>query len=68
MSGTVTFTQAQLDALVAAYASGVLTYEYDGKRITYHSRKEMKAIIDDITTKLRGTRRQRVALASFNRR
>lgn len=68
MAGNVNFTQAQLDALVAAYAQGVLTYEYEGKRITYRNRGEMKALIDEISGRLRGTRRQRISLATFDRR
>ena len=63
----VTYTQTQLDALTSAYAQGVLTVEYDGKRITYRSRAEMKEIIDEIQGKVSGNRRRRTSLASFNR-
>jgi len=31
------FTQTQLDAIEVAIASGTLTVEYDGRRITYQS-------------------------------
>ena len=36
------WTQAQLDALDAALASGVLTVEYAGKRTTYRNFAEMR--------------------------
>lgn len=35
------FTQAQLDALEAMIATGVLESEYDGKRIKYRSMNEL---------------------------
>lgn len=35
------FTQAQLDALEAMIAGGVLESEYDGKRIKYRSMPEL---------------------------
>ncbi|MCU0909805.1 MAG: hypothetical protein MUE98_00230 [Rhodobacteraceae bacterium] len=37
----MSYTQAQLDALDAAIASGVLSAEYDGKRLTYRSMAEL---------------------------
>lgn len=46
------YTQAQLDALRAAYASGVLTVDYNGRRVTYHSRAEMAQIIATIEADL----------------
>lgn len=42
------YSQAQLDALKAAYAEGVLVVTYDGRSVTYRSRAEMRAIISDI--------------------
>lgn len=60
------YTQAQLDALRAAYAQGVLTYEYDGKRVTYRSRDEMKAIIEEMKASLK-PRGRRFRLARFSR-
>ena len=38
------FTQAQLDALEAAIAGGELTVEYQDKRVTYRSLREMMEI------------------------
>lgn len=35
------FTQAQLDALEAMIATGVLESEYDGKRLKYRSMAEL---------------------------
>jgi hypothetical protein len=37
------FTQANLSAIDAALAAGVLTVEYDGKRITYQKVTELIA-------------------------
>lgn len=71
MAGEITYTQAMLDQLVAAYAQGAQTVEYEGHgRITYRSRAEMKDLIDEISRKLKGAaaRRQRFALATFGRR
>lgn len=39
------YTQAQLDALRAALASGTLDVSYDGKRVTYRSLKEIERAI-----------------------
>lgn len=41
----MTFTQAQYDALLAAYATGVLSTEYQGKKVTYRSRADMEAML-----------------------
>jgi len=46
------YSQTQLDALRKAYAIGALTVEYAGQRVTYRSRAEMKAIIDEIDAAL----------------
>lgn len=42
------YTQTQLDGLKAAYASGVLSVEYAGRRTTFQSRADMRAIIAEI--------------------
>ena len=42
------YTQSQLDALEAALASGTLTVEFDGKRVTYRSLDEIQRAIDVI--------------------
>lgn len=42
------FTQAQLDALLAAKAKGVLTVKYQDKVITYRSIDEIDRIISDM--------------------
>ena len=39
------YTAAQLQALQDALASGELTVEFDGKRVTYRSIAELKAAI-----------------------
>jgi hypothetical protein len=62
------FTQAQLAALREAYATGALTVEYDGKRVTYNSGAELKARIREIENDLAGTTsRSRISLAGFRR-
>jgi hypothetical protein len=49
------FSQAQLDALDDAIAAGVLTYEYQGKRIQYQSLSDMLAARNLIQRELGGT-------------
>jgi len=39
------YTQSQLDALEGALASGTLTVEFDGKRVTYRSLDELQRAI-----------------------
>jgi len=46
------YTQAQLNAIKEAFASGTLTVDYDGKRVTYRSLREMKEIIATIEAEL----------------
>lgn len=46
------YTQAQLDALKAAYASGLLEVDYNGRRMRYQSRNEMRGIIAEIEAEL----------------
>lgn len=45
-------TQAQLDALENALATGELSVEYDGRKITYRSISEIKAALDYAKTAL----------------
>lgn len=65
------FTQSQLDAIRRAYASGVTSVMYDGKRTEYRSLAEMRVIISEIETDLAdqaGTPRRPVAgFAGFRR-
>jgi hypothetical protein len=42
------FTQPQLDALEGAIATGSLSCEFDGKRVTYRSLDEMMRIRETI--------------------
>jgi len=46
------FTTTQLDAVEAALASGELTVEFDGKRVTYRSMAELIAARDLIRGEL----------------
>ncbi len=48
----VAYTQAHLDALVAAVASGEKSVSYDGKMVTYRSIEEINTVIAQITAKL----------------
>jgi hypothetical protein len=68
------FTSAQLDALAEAYATGALTVEYDGKRVTYRSAAEIERAIGIVSAALGVTSpltptvsRNRIGLASFTR-
>ena len=58
-------TQAQLDAIEAAYFSGNLTVRHGETSITYRTRAEMKAIINEMKAALAG--RQRRSVAKFNK-
>ena len=49
---TVQYTQAHLDALLAAVASGEKMVSYDGKSVTYRSVDEINQVIAQITAKL----------------
>jgi predicted GTPase len=46
------YTEAQAQALREALASGVLTVEYDGKRVTYRSVAEIKEALVQVETAL----------------
>ena len=46
------YTQTQLDALEASLASGALTVEYDGRRVTYRSVAELKESIAEVRAAL----------------
>ena len=48
----MTYSQSQLDVLEAALASGALTVEYDGRRVTYRSVAELKEAIAEVRTAL----------------
>lgn len=53
------FTQAELDALRSAYATGALEVEYGSgetrRRVRYASREDLEARIDQIERALAGT-------------
>lgn len=53
------YTQAQLQALTQAYASGTLRVSYDGKSVEYRSLNELKSILDEVSAALSGTSRRR---------
>jgi len=61
------YTQAQLNAIKEAFASGTLTVDYDGKRVTYRSLREMKEIIATIEAELAGTGQDKRPVAGFVR-
>lgn len=51
------FTQAQVDALKDAIASGALEVEHNGKKVRYRSLSEMEATLKKMEESL-GTRRK----------
>lgn len=62
------YTQAQLDALDAALAAGVLTVEYDGRRTTYRSQQDMERQRAIMARQLAGAAAPAAfSLASFRR-
>jgi hypothetical protein len=46
------YTQQQAEALRQAMASGVLTVEYDGKRVTYRSVGEIREALAEVDAAL----------------
>ena len=64
------FTQAQLDAIKRAYASGVTEVSYDGKTTKYRSLNEMRQIIATIQADLASQTGKKLTIAgvaSFRR-
>ena len=64
------YTQAQLDAIKRAYASGVTRVSYDGNSTEYRSLADMRQIIATIEAELaaQGGKKQPVAgFASYRR-
>lgn len=64
------YSQAQLDAIKAAYASGVTRVSYDGKTTEYRSLAEMREIIATIEADLAaqaGRKRPVAGFATFRR-
>jgi hypothetical protein len=64
------FTQAHLQAIKEAYASGITRVSYDGKTTEYRSLAEMKQIISTIEAELEaasGKARPVAGFVSFRR-
>lgn len=59
------FTQAQLDAIKRAYASGVTRVSYDGKSTDYRSLAEMRQIIATIEADLAAQGGKKLPIAGF---
>lgn len=62
-------TKSDIDALERALASGELTVEYGGRRVTYRSIAELKAALDYAQAALAQTSptSNQYSLAAFNR-
>lgn len=70
MSDDAELLQAQVTALRAAIASGVLSIESDGERITYQSLPAMRAALADLEQRqaaLAGTAGGRSVFVTFTR-
>lgn len=59
--------ETEIAALEKAYASGALTVEYDGKRVTYRSQAEILSAISRLKAQASGTPRPRAGLVSWSR-
>ena len=60
-------TDQQLyDELRRAYYTGAQSVTIDGKQVTYHSRSQMRAILDELEASL-GIARPRTTLSRVNR-
>lgn len=62
MSG---FTQAQLDAIKRAYASGVTEVSYNGNTTKYRSLNEMRQIIATIEADLAAQSGKKLPIAGY---
>lgn len=63
----MSYTQAQIDALEAAIATGALTVEYGDKKVTYRSLNEMKEILSDMQNSVAGKKRIRRVFAKHSK-
>jgi hypothetical protein len=61
------WTQADLDAIKAAIASGTKSIQYEDKVVTYHSLKEMMDLVAIIEAELEPSGEGMCTFASFNR-
>lgn len=58
---------AQIAGLERAIYSGVLTAEYDGKKVSYRSQSELLAALSRARAQASGTARPRAGFVSFSR-
>jgi hypothetical protein len=66
----MSWTQAELEALRRAYASGTLRVSYDGKTVEYGSEADLKRRIETIESAIaaaQGTPRPVAGYAAFGR-
>lgn len=61
------FTQAQLDSLREAYASGILTVKHGDKIVTYRSLDDMARLISQIEKALAGTSRKSCVVGCYRK-
>lgn len=59
------FTQAQLDAIKRAYATGVTRVTYEGKTTEYRSLAEMRQIIATIEADLAAQAGRKLPIAGY---
>ncbi|MDQ0422299.1 hypothetical protein J2045_003347 [Peteryoungia aggregata LMG 23059] len=59
--------QAFLRDLAEAYYSGASRVRFRERDVTYRSMDEMKAVLDELTTAVRGKRRKHVIFTTFSR-
>jgi hypothetical protein len=59
------FSQAQLDAIKKAFASGITSVSFDGNTTTYRSLAEMQTIITTIESDLAGQSGKKRPIAGF---
>lgn len=56
----MTYTEDQYTALKAAYASGALSVKYGEQSVTYHSRVDMRRILDEMEAEFNPNARRTV--------
>lgn len=63
----MSYTQAHLDDLRAAYASGATEVSYEGKTIKYRSLKELSQAIAQVEASITGTTPRRQHYPTFSK-
>jgi hypothetical protein len=59
MNMAIVYTEAQRQALLLAYTSGVTSVSYEGKSTQFRNMAELKQLLDEVSSYLDGRKRRR---------